>query len=88
MSGDGTLAQCTETCSPRRRGGGERFSRLRSSVRVSDQGEANRGTDFSRPHLQGAVGMCMNCQVRARLVFRRDCFGVVGPKRASPCQVA
>ena len=22
----------------------------------------------------------MNCQVRARLVFRRNCFGVVGPK--------
>jgi hypothetical protein len=31
-----SLAQCTETCSPQRRGGGERFSRLRSSGRVSD----------------------------------------------------
>jgi hypothetical protein len=25
----------------------------------------------------------MNCQVRARPVFRRNCFGVVGPKRAT-----
>jgi hypothetical protein len=24
----------------------------------------------------------MNCQVKARLVFRRNCFGVVGPTRA------
>ena len=36
VSGNGTLVQCTETCSPRRRGGGERFGRLRSSGRVSD----------------------------------------------------
>ena len=27
--------------------------------------------------------MYMNCQVRARLVFRRNCFGVVGPAGAS-----
>jgi hypothetical protein len=26
--------------------------------------------------------MYMNCQVRARLVLRRNCFGVVGPTRA------
>ena len=38
---------------------------------------------FSRPHLQGSAGMYMNRQVRARLVFRRNCFGVVGPTRAS-----
>jgi hypothetical protein len=25
----------------------------------------------------------MNCQVRARLILRRNCFGVVGPKRAA-----
>jgi hypothetical protein len=37
-------------------GGGERFSRLPSSGRVSDHEAANRGTHFSRPHLQGAVG--------------------------------
>ncbi len=36
VSGNGTLTQCTETCSPRRRDGGERFGRLRSSGRVSD----------------------------------------------------
>jgi hypothetical protein len=28
------------------------------------------------PHLQGAIGMYMNCQVRGRLVLRRNCFGV------------
>ena len=61
--------------SPRRRARGERFSRLRSSGRVSEQGTANRGTHFSRPHLQGAVGMWMNCQVRARVMLRRNCFG-------------
>jgi hypothetical protein len=38
----------------------------------------NRGTHFSRPHLQGAVGMCTNCQVRGRLAPCRNCFGVVG----------
>jgi hypothetical protein len=43
----------------------------------------DRGTHFSRPHLQGSVGMYMNFQVRARLVFRRNCFGVVGPTRAN-----
>jgi hypothetical protein len=26
--------------------------------------------------------MYMNCQVRARLVLRKNCFGVVGPTRA------
>jgi hypothetical protein len=26
--------------------------------------------------------MGMNCQVRAGLMLRRNCFGVVGPKRA------
>ena len=46
------------------------------------KGAANRGTHFSRPHLQGAVGMYMNCQVTARLMLRRNCFGGVGPKRA------
>jgi hypothetical protein len=25
----------------------------------------------------------MNCQVRPRLVFRRNCFGVVGPTRVA-----
>jgi len=27
--------------------------------------------------------MCMNCQVRGRLMLRRNCFGVVGPNRDS-----
>src|SRR5262249_12462431 len=30
----------------------------------------NRGTHFSRPHLQGAVGRYMNHQVRARQMLR------------------
>ena len=50
--------------------GGERFSHLRSSGRVPDYGAANRCTHFRRPHLQGAVGRYMNCQVRARLMLR------------------
>ena len=28
------------------------------------------------PHLQCAIGMYMNCQVKGRLVLRRNCFGV------------
>ena len=64
------LSEATGWGRPRLRGGGERFSRLRSSGRVSDYGAANRGTHFSRPHLQGAVGRYMNCQVRARLMLR------------------
>ena len=39
------------------------------------------------PHLQDSVGMYMNCQVRARLVLRRNCFGVVGPKRCAVAKV-
>jgi hypothetical protein len=35
------------------------------------------------PHPQDSVGVYMNCQVSARLVLRRNCFGVVGPTRAS-----
>jgi subtilisin family serine protease len=31
------------------------------------------------PHLQASVGVYLNCQVRARQVLRRNCFGVVGP---------
>jgi hypothetical protein len=30
----------------------------------------------------GCRKMYMNCKVRARLVLRRNCFGVVGPTRA------
>jgi hypothetical protein len=35
------------------------------------------------PDLQDSVGEYMNCQVTARLVLRRNCVGVVGPKRAT-----
>jgi hypothetical protein len=38
------------------------------------------------PDLKDSVGVYMNCQVRARLVLRRNCFGVVGPTRARPPQ--
>jgi hypothetical protein len=34
------------------------------------------------PHLQDSAGVYMKRQVRARLVLRRNCFGVVGPARA------
>src|SRR5262249_30849488 len=34
------------------------------------------------PYLQGDVGRSVSCQLRAGLVFRRNCFGVVGPTRA------
>ena len=44
--------------------------------RVANYGAANRGTHFSRPHLRGAVGRYMNCQVRARLMLGPNCFGV------------
>ena len=33
------------------------------------------------PHLQDSVGVYMNCQVRVRLVLRRNYFGGGGPKR-------
>src|SRR5271157_735073 len=75
------LSEATGWGRPRLRGGGERFSRLRSSGRVSDYGTANRGTHFSRPHLQGAVGRYMNCQVRARLMLRTKLLRCVGPTR-------
>jgi hypothetical protein len=42
-----------------------------------------RNVCYSRPDLQGAVAMGMNCQVRERPMLRRNCFGVVGPTRAS-----
>src|SRR5271165_5172753 len=64
------LSEATGWGRPRLRGGGERFSRLTSSGRVSDYGAASRGTHFSRLHLQGAVGRYKNRQVRARLTLR------------------
>jgi hypothetical protein len=45
-----------------------------------------RGTERSfnaPPHLQDSVGVCMNCQVRARPLRLKNCFGVVGPKHTN-----
>src|SRR5262249_48163354 len=55
---------------PRLRVGGERFSRLRFSGKVSGEGAADRGTRFSLPHRQAAVGTYMNGQSRTRLMLR------------------
>ena len=76
------LSEATGWGRPRLRDGGERSSRLRSSGRVSNYGAANRCTHFSRPHLQGAVGRYMNCQVRVRLMLRTKLLRCVGPTRA------
>ncbi len=76
------MSEATGWGRPRLRDGGERSSRLRSSGRVSNYGAANRCTHFSRPHLQGAVGRYMNCQVRVRLMLRTKLLRCVGPTRA------
>jgi hypothetical protein len=65
-----TFSEATGWGRPRLRGGGERFSRVRPSGKVSDYGAANRGTHFSSLHHRGARGRYMNRQVRARLMLR------------------
>src|SRR5262249_23930136 len=63
-----------------RRPGNRAASASRSPFLIECQGT---GRSFnSPPHPPDSVGGYLKCQVRARLVLRRNCFGVVGPKRA------
>ena len=71
-----------------------RRSTLRSDRRPGNRAASASRSPFLRecqgtersfnapPHPQDSVGVYMNCQVTARLVLRRNCFGVVGPTRA------
>ena len=83
-------AECTllERLIPRRstlrsdrRPGNRAASASRSPFLIECQGTERSFN--APPHLQDSVGVYMKRQVRARLVLRRNCFGVVGPKRAS-----
>src|SRR6516164_81739 len=67
-----------------------RRSTLRSDRRPGNRAASASRSPFLRecqgtersfnapPHPQDSVGVYMNCQVTARLVLRRNCFGVVG----------
>jgi hypothetical protein len=80
VSGNGTLVQCTEMFGPRR--GVEVSDSAVSVPRVESptNGQPIAAPISVAPQLQGPVGVYMNCQVRAFLVLRRNCFGVVGPE--------
>ena len=62
-----------------RRPGNRAASPSRSPFLIECQGTERSFN--APPHLQDSVGVYMNCQLRARLVLRRNCFGVVGPKQ-------
>ena len=62
-----------------RRPGNRAASASRSPFLIECQGTER---SFNVPPICGILsGVYMNCQVRARLVLRRNCFGVVGPEQ-------